>query len=80
MVQAFLRDEAPGRVHLERLPGYAPELDPQEGIWRHLKHVELRNLCCVDLAETRRELRAGCQRLRQKPHVMHACIAHAGLV
>ncbi len=80
VVQQFLRDEARGRIHLERFPGYAPELDPQEGIWRHLKYVELRNVCCADLAETRRALRAGCQRLRQKLHVVRACIAHAGLV
>lgn len=80
VVKDFLREEAHGRIHLERFPGYAPELDPQEGIWRHMKYVELRNVCCADLTETRRELRAGCQRLRQKPHVIHACVAHAGLV
>ncbi len=80
VVQQFLREEARGRVHLERFPGYAPELDPQEGVWRQLKHIELRNVCCADLAETRRELRAACQRLRQKPHVIRGCVAHAGLV
>lgn len=80
VVQQFLRDEAKGRIHLERFPGYAPELDPEEGIWRYLKHVELRNVCCVDLAETRRALRASCQRLRQKPHIIRACIKHTGLL
>ncbi len=80
VVKQFLQEEAPGRVHLERFPGYAPELDPEEYVWRHLKHVELRNVCCADLAETRRALRAGCQRLRQKPHVIRGCLAHAGLV
>lgn len=35
----------PERVcNLERLPGCAPDLNPDEGIWHHLKHVELRNL------------------------------------
>lgn len=76
----FLQEEAPGRVHLERFPGYAPELDPEEYVWRHLKHVELRNVCCADLVEARRELRAGCQRLRQKPHIIRACVALAGLL
>ena len=80
VVKQFLHEEAGGRLHLERVPGYAPELDPQEGIWRHLKYVELRTLCCADLAETRRALRAGCKRLRQKPNVIRACVAHAGLV
>lgn len=80
LVKQFLGDGAAARLHLERFPGYAPELDPEEGVWRHLKYVELRNLCCADLAEPRRELRAACQRLRQKPHLIRACIAHAGLV
>jgi putative transposase len=69
-----------GKVDLERFPGYAPELGPQEGIWRHLKHVELRNVCCASLAEIRRKLRGACQRLRQKPRIIRSCIAHAGLV
>ena len=80
LVRQFLRDGAAARIHLEQFPGYAPELDPEEGIWRHLKYVELRNCCFADLAETRHELRAAAQRLRQKPHLIRACIAHAGLL
>ena len=75
----FLSPGAAERIHLERFPGYAPELDPEEGIWRHLKRVEMRNLCCRNLKEVRRELRAACQRLRQKPHVIRGCIRHSGL-
>ncbi len=70
-VKQFLSEGAAARIHLERFPGYAPELDPEEGIWRHLKRVELRNLCCSDLHETRRQFRAACQRLRQK-HAHHS--------
>ena len=29
----FLAAGAAKRLHLERLPGYAPELNPQEGVW-----------------------------------------------
>lgn len=35
-VKAFLR-ERPGRVHLERLPGYSPELNPTELVWSQIK-------------------------------------------
>jgi DDE superfamily endonuclease len=49
-VKEFLAQEAAGRIHLERLPGYAPELNPDEGIWRYLKRVELRNVCCAALS------------------------------
>jgi hypothetical protein len=39
----------PKRLRLERLPGYAPDVNPDEGIWAYLKYVELRNVCCTDL-------------------------------
>jgi transposase len=38
------------------LPGYAADLNPEEGIWKHLKCVELKNLCCQSLAELKIEL------------------------
>jgi len=41
-----------GRIALARLPPYAPELNPVEGIWAHLKTHEIANLCPLDLAET----------------------------
>ncbi len=79
-IQQFLSEGAAARIHLERFPGYAPELDPEEAIWRHPKRVKLRNLCCcADLQETRREFRAACQRLRQKPHIIQSCWRHSGL-
>jgi hypothetical protein len=33
---------------VERLPTYAPELNPVEGLWSSLKAVELANLCGPD--------------------------------
>jgi hypothetical protein len=35
-VKEFLKGGAASRLKLERLPGYAPELNPDEGIWKHL--------------------------------------------
>jgi transposase len=43
-VRAFVQAQQ-GRLTLEFLPGYAPELNPVEYIWAHLKHHELPNLC-----------------------------------
>src|SRR5215469_6470711 len=48
-IKDFLRQGAAKRLHLEQLPPYAPELNPDEGIWNYLKRVELANLCCSDL-------------------------------
>ena len=46
LVQAFLASPLARRLRVERLPGYAPELNPVEAVWQYLKRVELRNLCC----------------------------------
>jgi transposase len=76
-VREFLAQGAAGRIHLERLPGYAPDLNPDEGIWRYLKRVELRNLCCRDLPHLRHELRKAVARLRLKTDIIQACFSHA---
>jgi transposase len=78
VVRDFLAQGAAARLHLEQLPGYAPELNPDEGIWHYLKHRELRNVCCDDLAELRLELRLAVKRLRHKRHVLQGCIAQCG--
>ena len=69
-----------GRVWLEALPGYAPDLNPwDEGGWHHLKNVEMRNLVCRDLDELHQELDLAVGRLRQKPHLVRSFFAQAGL-
>lgn len=79
-VKEFLAEGAAARVQLERLPGYdAPELNPDEGIWKHLKYVELKNVCCRNLSELHSELRKAKERLRHKVHVILGCIRQPGL-
>jgi len=78
VVKEFLADGAAARVQLEQLPGYAPELNPDEGIWKHLKYVELKNVCCRSLSELRVELRKAKERLRHKKHVILGCIRQPG--
>lgn len=78
VVKEFLAQGAAARLQLEQLPGYAPDLNPDEGVWHYLKHVELRNLCCADLAELEVELELAVRRLRRKAHVLRGCIAECG--
>ena len=56
-----------GRLVLARLPAYAPELNPVEYVWGHLKHHALANFCpgdwCELTAEARRPLRRSQRRV-----------------
>lgn len=78
-VEHFVRQEADGRLRLERFPAYAPDLDPVEWLWHQLKNVELRNLCCKGVSHLKSELRKAQMRLRVRPHILKACIRGAGL-
>lgn len=80
LLKQYLAAGAAARLHLERLPGYAPELNPDEGVWHYLKHVELGNLCCRDLQHLWQELLTGAERLRRKPQIIRACFEQAGYV
>lgn len=69
-----------GKVWLEALPGYAPDLNPwDEGGWHYLKDVEMRNLVCRDLEELHQEFHLAVGRLRQKPHLVQSFFGQAGL-
>jgi transposase len=78
-VTRFMVDGGSQYIHLEQLPAYAPELNPTEGVWQHLKHVELRNVCCKNLSHLSRELNLAIMRLRSKPLVIKSFFAGAGL-
>ena len=75
-IKDFLATPAAKRLTLLQLPPYAPELNPQEGIWRYFKYVELANLCCHDLDQLRLELRRAIQRVRYRLDVIVACLCH----
>ena len=54
-----------GRIVLERLPGYAPEMNPVECIWGYLKHLAVPNCCAAnftDFAQRARSNRRSMQR------------------
>lgn len=76
-IKQFLSTTMGQRIHLERLPGYAPELNPQEEVWNLLKRRELTNLCCRDLAHLRYELVLAKERLRHRRTILQHCFTHA---
>jgi transposase len=80
LIKDFLKRGAAKRLHLECLPGYAPDLNPDEGIWDYLKRVELANVCCRDLAELRTHVIRARERLRHKREMICACSRQCGYV
>lgn len=79
VIKDFLRQGAARRIHLEQLPGYAPDLNPIEGLWHYLKSVEMKNLCCKTMPNLRDELRKAIARVRHKTHIICACIEQVHL-
>ncbi len=77
-IKAFLARGAAKRLHLEQLPGNAPDLHPVEGLWAYLKCRELGNVCCQDFSALDRALRRAKERLRHKRHVLQGCITECG--
>lgn len=78
-VREFLAAGAARRIHLEKLPPYAPDLNPVEELWQQLKHVEMRNVVCRDLEELHLEFHLAIGRVRQKSHLLKSFFAAAGL-
>jgi transposase len=63
----------------ERLPAYAPELNPVESLWANLKAVELANLPTTTLAEVADATDHGIQRVGNHESLVVGFLAHTGL-
>src|SRR5437016_2587439 len=66
-------------LHVERLPGYAPELNPIEQVWGNVKARELANVCASKLTALRRPLHNGFARVRRQSDLAFAFLRHTGL-
>lgn len=63
----------------ERLPGYAPDLNPVEMLWGNIKGQELANRCSANLAEAATAVTQGMTRVRKTQQLSFAFLDHAGL-
>lgn len=68
-VKAYLTTTE-GRIWLERLPAYAPELNPIEYLWGHLKNTALANFAPAELHELSSVAKKALRKTRKRP----ACI------
>ena len=63
----------------ERLPAYAPELNPVEYLWANLKDIELANRPTTTLAEVADATEQGIQRVCKHEDLVVGFLAHTGL-
>ncbi len=68
-----------GRIHLERLPAYAPELNPVEYLWGYWKKTAMANFCPQDYAQLSTRARASLRRLRRRRTLITAFWTQAHL-
>jgi hypothetical protein len=64
---------------VERLPAYAPELNPVEFLWANLKGVELANFAGDTVAEVADQAQHGIQRVCDSDSLVMGFLAHTGL-
>ena len=66
-------------LSVERLPGYAPDLNPIENVWGNLKSQELANLCADALDEVADIAEEGLDRIGTDAGLCLAFLRHSGL-
>jgi transposase len=66
------------RLHLERFPAYASELNPDEGVWKFAK-ADLANGRPDDIPELWRDLIKSLERVRRSQPRLRGCVRHAHL-
>jgi transposase len=64
---------------VERLPGYAPDLNPTAQVWGSLKSKELANLCSDSIGEVAEMAEAGLDRIGADASLCFAFLRHTGL-
>ena len=77
-IKAYLAAGAAKRIHLEQLPGYAPDLNPTEWVWSYLKVAELANTPRDYLSEMETLIRKAKRRMQRRPELIQGFIRDAG--
>ncbi len=78
---AGMREWAAANVHwltIFQLPAYAPDLNPQEGIWSLVKR-EVGNLAAADLAQITKAVKRRLKQIQYRPYIVDGCLAGTGL-
>ena len=65
-------------LRIYRLPAYAPDLNPAEGIWSLLKRA-MANFAAADLNGLVRIVKRKLKKIQYRPHLIDGCLAATGL-
>ncbi len=77
-MQEFLATQSKW-LQVERLPAYAPELNPTEGLWSNLKGREFANRCEHLIERVELMAHIGIRRVRRNRDLHFGFLRHAGL-
>jgi transposase len=77
VVKAYLARRP--EIETEDFPGYAPDANPDEGVWGYTKYHRLPNYAPEDARELRSRLWDELSALRKRPDLLASFIRHAGI-
>jgi transposase len=66
------------RLRIEHFPSYAPQLNPDEGVWSLAKRA-LANSCPNDVDELMEDILVSIEAIRHSAEKLHGCIAQSEL-
>jgi transposase len=78
LMTAFLAEQRHW-LEVRRLPAYAPELNPAEGLWSNLKGNELANRCETHVRTVAFAARLGVDRVRSHRSLLFGFLRRTGL-
>jgi len=71
ITQEFVR-QSRRWLDVEFLPPYAPDLNPDEWFWNHLKYRKLANFCPDTIGDLKSAIRRSAVRVRHKPSLIRS--------
>lgn len=74
-----LRQRFPRRLHVEWLPTYAPELNPDEQVWTRTKYGDLANFIPRDVIDLEQAVEGSLQQTKTQQSLLRSFFKHAEL-
>jgi transposase len=66
-------------LQVVRLPSYAPEVNPVEGMWTNISGQELANRSVDGLGEMLNSVQRGLSRVKSRRKLLQSFLHHAGI-